>query len=100
MHTAPVEEVVAVLGAEGMLGVDREDKIRPTGEVEGAKISEAEVHGQTVMVDSTVTVTVAVALRANSPIARTAPEKCILAEVEGLKYYVQKVGLFLDEAGN
>ena len=59
-------------------------------------MSAAEVHGQTVMVDSTVTVTIAVALRANNPVARMISEKCILTEVFELRYYLQTVGLFLD----
>ncbi len=86
VQTAPVDEVVEVIEAAGMLGVDRADEIRETDGVEAAKISEAEVHGQTVMVDSTVMVTIAVALRANSPVARMAPDNCILIEVEELWY--------------
>lgn len=96
VQTAPVDEVVEVVETEGMVGVDRVDEIRAADEVEVAKMSEAEVHGQTVMVDSTVTVTIAVALRANSPVARMTPENCMLTEVYGLRYYVQTVGFSLD----
>lgn len=59
-------------------------------------MSAAEVHGQTVIVDSTVMVTMAVALRAKSPVARMALEICILTEMYELRYYVQTVGLYLD----
>ncbi len=88
VQTAPVDRVVEVIDAAGMLGVDKADDIRATDGVEEAKISEAEVHGQTVMVDSTVMVTIAVALRAKSPVARTAPDNCILTDVEELWKWV------------
>lgn len=94
VQTAPVDEVVEVVETEGMVVVGRADEIRAADEVDVVKMSNAEVHGQTVIVDSMVTVTIAVALRANSPVARMTAENCILTEVYGLRYYVQTVGFF------
>ena len=76
MQKAPVDEVVEVVETEGMVGVDRADEIRAADKVE------------VVIVDSTVTVTIAVALRANSPVASMTPENCILTEGYGFRYYV------------
>lgn len=86
VQTAPVDEVVEVVETEGRVGVD---EIRTADEAGVVKMSAAEVQGQTVIVDSTVTVTIAVALRANNPVARMTLENCILTKVGGLRYYVQ-----------
>ena len=91
VHTGPVDEVVEVVETEGVVVVDRGARIRAADDVKLAKMSNAEVHGQTVIVDSTVTVTMAVALRANSPVARMTAENCILTEVYVLRYYVRTV---------
>ena len=93
VQTAPADEVVKVTEAEGTVAVDCAGETKAPDEVDAAKISAAEVHGQTVMVDSTVTVTMAVALRAKSPVARIAWENCILSEVDKLRYCVQTVRL-------
>ena len=94
VHTGPVDEIVEVVETEGVVVVDKGAGIRAADDVKVAKMSNAEVHGQTVIVDSTVTVTIAVALRANSPVARMTAENCILTEVYVLRYYIQTVGFF------
>lgn len=92
VQTAPVDEVVEVVETEEvdeldeLDEVDEVDEIRTTDEAGVVKMSEAEVHGQTVIVDSTVTVTIAVALRANSPVARMTLENCILTDGYELRY--------------